>query len=270
MEIITSVQNDLIKDTKKLQQKKYREETNSYLIEGVRLAEEAFQAQVLETVFYSESLLETERGLALYQHLSLALTGGAVLQEVSPQVLKALAETESPQGSVAIARRQANELSQLQLKEAALVLIADSLQDPGNLGTMIRTAWCAGAAAVICLPGTADPYNGKTVRASMGGIFNVPVLTGLSWEQVREWCKQQELQLVAGGLQGQEHFSLQYGPRVALVIGSEGQGLTNVALDEVEAQVTIPLAPGAESLNAAVACGILVYEIVRQRAEAQG
>jgi len=266
MEIISSVQNQLIKESRKLQQRKYREEQKAFLIEGVRLAEEALPRGALTTVFYTEQLLQSERGQALYQRLQEKATAGLVLQEVTPQVLKTLAETESPQGIVAIARQQDKPLSRLSLPERALFLIADSLQDPGNLGTMIRTAWCAGADGVICLPGTVDPYNGKTVRASMGGIFNVPVFTGLAWPEVRDWCRSQGVQIVAGDLAGQPHYSLNYAPKTALVIGNEGQGLTHVRPEQVDALVTIPLAPGAESLNAAVACGILVYEIVRQRA----
>jgi len=265
MEIITSVQNQLIKETKKLQQRKYREETRRFLIEGVRLTEEALQGGVLETVFYTENVFETDRARALLHSLMEKQNESISLHEVTPQVLKIITETESPQGIMGIARQQDNKLGQMILPELALVLIADSLQDPGNLGTMIRTAWCAGVDAVVCLPGTVDPYNGKTVRASMGGIFNVAIITGVEWEDVRVWCQEQQLQLVAGDLHGQKHFTLDYSPRVALVIGNEGQGLTQVLPEQVDANITIPLAQGAESLNAAVACGVLVYEIMRQR-----
>lgn len=266
MEIISSTQNQLVKDTKKLQQRKYREEMKHFLVEGVRLAEEAYKAGVLETLFYSENVLDTERGRALLHTLNEKQSAQIYLQEVTPQVLHVLAETESPQGLVGIVRQQENNLEQQLLSQTALILIADSLQDPGNLGTMIRTAWCAGVDAVVCLPGTVDPYNGKTVRASMGGIFNVAIITGVEWDSVWAWCQEQRLQIVAGGLHGQPHFTLDYAPKVALVIGNEGQGLTHVQPEQIDAQVTIPLAVGAESLNAAVACGVLVYEIMRQKA----
>lgn len=265
MEIITSMQNQLVKETKKLQQRKYREETKLFLIEGVRLTEEALQAGVLETVFYTENVFESERGRTLLNLLMERYTESISLYQVTPQVLKILTETESPQGIMGVARQKNYNLGQMILPESALILVVDTLQDPGNLGTMIRTAWCAGVDAVVCLPGTVDPYNGKTVRASMGGIFNVSVITGVEWGDVRAWCQEQRLQLVAGGLHGQEHFALDYSNRVSLVIGNEGQGLTQVLPEQVDANVTIPLAQGAESLNAAVACGVLVYEIMRQR-----
>jgi len=261
MEIITSGQNRLIKETKKLQQRKYREERKLFLVEGVRLVEEALYSGNCQKAFYSKRLLSTERGEALLQKLRERLPTKDDLVAVSPQVLKLLADTESDQGVLAIARQQDYELDTLRLGDRALLLVADSLQDPGNLGTMLRTAWCAGVDAVICLPGTVDPYNSKTVRASMGGIFHVPVIMRIGWEQVREWCRKQEVQLVAGDLQGQPYYSQSYADRVALVIGNEGQGLIQVKAEQLAARVTIPLAPGAESLNAAVACGVLLFHI---------
>lgn len=265
MEIISSVHNSLIKEANKLKQRKYREERSRFLIEGVRLAEEALKAGALETVFYNENLAETARGRALLQKLLEMPVFQGMLQQVTPQVLKTLAETDSPQGIVGIARKGIKPLDQLHLREESLVLIADAIQDPGNLGAMIRTAWCADAEAVICLPQTVDPYNGKTVRSSMGGIFNINIITGIEWEVLLTWCRKERMQTVAGSLKGQKHFTPAYLPRVALIIGNEGQGLIHVRPEQVDASVTIPLARGAESLNAAVACGIIMYEIIRQR-----
>ena len=121
------------------------------------------------------------------------------LYKVRPQVIKALAETENPQGIVAVARMETVPPALFEVGGGGKpLLVIDGLQDPGNLGTLIRTAWGAGARAVVCLPGTADPYNGKTVRASMGGIFHVPVITGAEWERLREWLRHNEYCLVAG------------------------------------------------------------------------
>lgn len=262
MEIICSRQNPLIKETIKLQQKKYREETGRFLLEGIRLVEEAVTAGRLEEVFVEESLCSSKRGQELFRSIE---KSSLRYFQVSKEILKALAETESPQGIVGVARQAGTSLADLKIKNG-LILIIDGLQDPGNLGTICRTAWAAGVDALFCLPGTVDSYNGKTIRATMGGIFHVPVVTGVDWNTLREWCKVQGFQLVAGDLRADKrHFDLTYRERIALLIGNEAQGLLTVQPEDVDELVIIPLMDQAESLNASVACGILIYEVIRQR-----
>lgn len=268
MEMIHSVQNTLIKETKKLQQKKYRDEKGCFLVEGVRLVEEGLASSCLTEVFYDDTLLETARGRELLhkieQHNSQNPVRTLQCHLVSPQVIKALAETETPQGIAAIALKKTLTLDSLP-PGGNLLLIVDGLQDPGNLGTMIRTAWAAGVQAVICLPQTVDPYNGKAVRSTMGGIFHIPIICGPDWPLVSRWCRSRRYQLVAGNLEGEKYSNVSFSGKAALVIGNEGQGLMSVGYGEVDLNVRIPLLGGAESLNAAVACGILLYEIIRQR-----
>jgi TrmH family RNA methyltransferase len=156
-------------------------------------------------------------------------------------------------------------LSDVKIKNG-LVLILDGLQDPGNLGTIWRTAWAAGVDALFCLPGTVEPYNSKTIRATMGGVFHVPIVTTTEWTSLRQWCQDEGFELVAGDLRAEKsHFAVNYTERVALLIGNEAQGFLTVKLEDVETRVKIPMQNNAESLNAAVASGILVYEIIRQR-----
>ncbi|MDX9871439.1 MAG: RNA methyltransferase [Clostridia bacterium] len=269
MEKITSVQNTLIKETKKLQQKKHRELQQKYLVEGVRLLEEALKTDVLESFFYDETLLKTARGNDLLQKIleyqvSVSHTN---VHEVTEAVLKDLAETETPQGAVAVARQKHASLEGLRRDKAdGLLLILDGLQDPGNLGTLLRTAWACGAKAVITLPGTAEAYNGKVVRATMGSIFYIPVVPDVSWEDVFNWCREEGYTLAAGDMAGEKLYTeVAYPPKTALVIGNEGQGLKNVRAEELDCRVRIPLANGVESLNAAVAGGILLYEIIRDK-----
>ncbi|MGI6605982.1 MAG: TrmH family RNA methyltransferase [Peptococcia bacterium] len=274
MEIIESRQNNLIKERIKLQQKKYRQSTGLFLVEGVRMVEEAWAAGQLTEVFVDDTVSSSPRGARLFQQLlepnqekerNKASTVNCHL--VKPDILRLLAETESPQGIVGVASQTSVELSTLQIRHG-LILILDGIQDPGNLGTIWRTAWAAGVDAIFCLPGTVDPYNGKTVRATMGGVFHVPVFAGTvsEWPALRQWCAKEGFQLVAGELgASRTHYDVSYGDRVALVIGNEAQGLLTVAPTELAERVKIPLMDGAESLNAAVACGILVYEVLRQR-----
>lgn len=264
METITSVQNILIKETKKLKLKKFREQTGSFLLEGIRLAEEALRSGTLERVFFTGQLLETERGRLLLKDIS---NSKSQIQtyEVTGEVLKTLAETETPQGIVGAARKMEYKLEDLKDLKDSIIVTADGISDPGNLGTIIRTAWAAGAAAVVCLQGTADPFNSKTVRSSMGGIFLLPVITDIKWKDLLSWSKEQGYFLTAGELEGSElYYRVNYRPKTMLIIGSEGFGLVSVNGDDLDSRVRIPLKDGAESLNAAVACGIILFEIRKQ------
>lgn len=259
MEEIQSIHNNLVRESKKLLQKKYRDKLGKYLVEGIRLVEEACKSDSLEVAFYDDSLLLSIRG----QDLINEIKNKCNVYKVDYKVLKELVETDSPQGIVGVVAKK--EISLANLSKGVLV-VADGLQDPGNLGTIIRTAWAAGAKALVCLSGTVDPYNGKTIRATMGGIFHLPVLTKIQWTDMYMWCCKNNYKLVAGDISAQEnYFSLNYENRTALIIGSEGHGLVNVEVEQVDYLVKIPLLNGAESLNAAVACGILLYEMLRQQ-----
>jgi len=272
MEIIRSVHNPLVKEIKKLQHKKYREEKGEFLVEGVRLVEEGLESGRIRGILYDETLLNSERGKQLLHKIEQMTEqkakqkGIAFIFRVVPQVIKSLAETQTPQGIVAVAAREpVTMLSLDRAKKEQLLLVIDGLQDPGNMGTLVRTAWCAGAAAVVCLPGTTDPFGGKAVRSTMGGIFRIPVITGVEWDYLRDWCRENEYGLVAGDLSAEDtYYSVAYPHKTALIIGNEGQGLLNVDPAQLDYRVRIPLKNGAESLNAAVAGGILLYEIIRQ------
>lgn len=264
VEMIESRRNTIIKERIKLQQKKYRQKTGCFLVEGIRLVEEALTAGRLAEAFVDETLGQTERGRQLLQSLA---ENAVVSYQVTREILRDLAETESPQGIVGVASQIQEKIAALQLSHG-LIIILDGIQDPGNLGTIWRTAWAAGVDAIFCLPGTVDPYNGKTVRATMGGVFHVPVFCGeeIEWTTIQQWAKARGFQLVAGLLgASQHHYEVTYGKRVALIIGNEAKGLLTVAPAELDNLVQIPLIEGAESLNAAVASGILVYEVLRQR-----
>lgn len=274
MEVISSVQNPVVKEAKKLKQKKHRDIRGMYLIEGIRLTEEALHASCLQDVFFDDTLLKRKRGQGLLQKI---IEQGKIEQgkekeaitcyQTTGQVLKTLAETETPQGIVAVVRKAVYPLRLLTDKgRERVLLIIDGVGDPGNLGTLIRTAWAAGAAGVVCLPGTTDPFNGKAVRASMGGVFHVPLVTEESWPDVRDWCREFGYRLVAGDIGAKRYYyEPAYGEKTAVIIGNEGEGLQLVKPEEIDCSVKIPLRGKAESLNAAVSGGILLYEILRQR-----
>ena len=262
MEVIFSRQNPLLKERCKLHQKKYREKTGLFLIEGLRLVEEAVKAGMAKEVFMEESLLHSERGQELVNTLD---NKSLRIFQVNQEIIKALADTESPQGIVGVIEQKKLTLSDVRVNKG-LVLILDGLQDPGNFGSVWRTAWAAGVDAIFCLPGTVEPYNSKIIRATMGGVFHVPIVTDVEWISLRQWCQEEGFELVAGDIRAEEsYFTINYAPRVALLIGNEAKGFLTVNIEEVRTRVKIPMQREAESLNAAVACGILVYEIIRQR-----
>jgi TrmH family RNA methyltransferase len=273
-EVIVSLRNRRVLECRKLRQKKYRTRGGKYLAEGLRLAEEAVQSGAAEDLFFRESFglvsggdpgADRERRL-----LERAEAAGCRLWRIDDRVFASLAQTQSPQGVIALTRRRWTRLEAPETDPAADGnmgwLALDGIQDPGNLGTMIRTAWAAGARGVLCLPDTADPYEGKCVRASMGGIFHVPVITDVTWEALREYCLAGGFTLaVADAAAEALYYDISWPSRTVLCIGNEARGFTGIPREEAAIRVRIPLERGAESLNAAVACGILLYEIRRGR-----
>jgi TrmH family RNA methyltransferase len=255
--MITSSHNPKIQQVRTLLgRKQAREEANSFVLEGVRLAEEALVAGYRPAlVLYSGEL--SERGWAVLQGFSNA---GADLEEVSPGLLDSLSATETSQGLLAVCP-----LLELPLPEQPdFVLIADQVRDPGNLGTLLRTAVAAGVQAVLLAPGTADPFAPKVLRAGMGAHFRIP-LRNLSWEEIVQICKPRLRIYLAEASEGTPCWQLDLRRPVALVVGGEAEGATPEARRVVDGWVTIPMPGKSESLNAAIAASILMFEIVRQR-----
>lgn len=245
MTIITSKANPLIKQTKKLQQKKYR--TRSYLIEGWHLFEEARAAgAIFEHVFVLEEAQE-------------ALAGLDGLVVVSPEVLKDLADSPTPQGLVAEVRLPDQDLTSL---AQGRYLVLDDVQDPGNVGTMIRTADAAGYDGVLLTSKTADIYNAKTLRAMQGSHFHLPIHR-LERQDLIAQVKALGLPLLATTLseQSQDYRQLPSHQHFALVMGNEGAGISRDMAEQADVLVHITMPGQAESLNVAVAAGILMFHL---------
>jgi TrmH family RNA methyltransferase len=264
---ITSVHNPLVKRLCLLHERKGREEAGSFLVEGVHLVEEALLsgAAVVSVIF------DGEKGIDPVCSRALERRGGEGIHLIaaSPAVMAKLSDTKSPQGIVAEVKkpqRDWNEtLRQLSSRDF-LVLMLDGIQDPGNLGTILRTAEAAGADAVIIGKGTVDLYNGKVVRSTMGALFRLPVFSCPLLEAAAQ------LQSLGGELyvtslgEGTERYDrLPYDGKIAIVIGNEARGVSREMLAAANRRVHIPLYGQAESLNAAVAAGIMLYEAQRQR-----
>jgi TrmH family RNA methyltransferase len=179
----------------------------------------------------------------------------------SEHALKAAADTVTPQGIVAVIPVPA---APAEIGPLPLVLVLDGLQDPGNLGTILRSAWAAGAGAVVTTPGTADPYSPKVVRAGMGAHFHLALLPEQPWPQIARLVAGRQV-LLAEARGGTPYDQVAWSQPTALIIGSEAHGSGPEARALATATVSIPLAEGVDSLNAAVAASILLFEARRQR-----
>ncbi len=245
-----------------LQQRKGRRRQGLTVAEGVRLVEEALDAGVLfRGAVVGKSLGETSRGSALLRDLA---SHAVRLEQVSDRALHDLSETETPQGVVAVIDPPRFELSAVRPQPGSAVLVLDGVQDPGNVGALLRTALAMGAPGAILLSGTADPRNPKVIRAAMGASFRLPAahttVNGLA-----QWAADHDTQLWIADTEGVSIKKLKAPDRLAVVVGNEGVGVRQTLRHLAVRHVAIPLARGAESLNVAVAAGIILYEVQRGR-----
>lgn len=236
-----------------------RERRGLTLAEGVRLVEEAVAVRLpMRHVLVSPALETTPRG----RRLKAALAALSVpCHDMTEVEFDKLAATEHPQGVLAVVEPPQWRLEEIHPSARAPVLVLDGVQDPGNVGTMLRTAHALGAAGVLALPGTAEFTNPKTLRASMGGYFRLPAVA-ITEAGLRDWAAAAGPRVVVAGAGGDPPARWR-GTPLALVLGNEGAG-TRPSLDGwAHGTIGIPVREGAESLNVAVAAGILLYEATR-------
>ena len=216
-------------------------------------------AGVVEAAVHSPGLLKNARGEALLASLTGA---GANLEEVTDAELEKLADTQHPQGIIAVVRAPRWTLSDIKVKMGP-VLVLDGVQDPGNTGTMLRTALGLGAAGIIALPGTVEVTNPKVMRGSMGAVFRLPWVD-LGADEFLAWVRKEKVTLLAAATDGDPISGMEIRLPAAIVLGNEGAGLSPEIRSAGRA-VSIPISRGTESLNVAVAAGILLYEVTRGR-----
>ena len=261
---ITSASNDKIKYLRSLYQKKYRRKYNQFVLEGVRLIEEAVQENVdLSQVFYSEYLLRNEQGEKLLEQLQ---EKEVQIYEIDDGLLQQVADTVSPQGILAIVDKVEYELNDILENKDGLILVVDQIQDPGNLGTIIRTADAAGFDGIITTKGTVSLYNQKTIRATMGSFFRTPIAKVNDLNEFEHGISESDYNLVVADTAGDNyHFDIDYLPATAIIVGNEAHGPRQELIDLADQSIKIPLLGGAESLNVAMATSVIVYEAVRQK-----
>lgn len=241
-----------------LKRRKARERQSLFVAEGVRAVEELLESGLtIEGVLTAPQLSDIARGSALRTRIA---TGGFPAAEVSELEFRSAAETESPQGVLAIARIPERSFDLLKGKSHIRLLVLDAVQDPGNLGTILRTCAAFGVTATVALPGTVDLWNAKVVRAAMGAHFRHPAFHSTPG-QLFTFLDSERIELVGTAASGQDIASFENPDRMALVVGNEGAGLSESIRSRVTKTVAIPIESNVESLNVAVATGILLYEL---------
>lgn len=251
---IESKNNNSFKDIKKLKEKKHRVKNNKYIIEGLRFVDEALKSGVsIDSIIFTENFKEKN------DEFFSKISANVKLIQMNESLLKQLCSTENPQGVLAVVNMQNKEL-----KDGELVILVDKVQDPGNMGTIIRTAHAAGASGIVVIKGTVDIYNDKTLRSTMGSIFYIPVVEDDSLEYIKS-LKEDGYRLVVSSLQGKNNFfeeDLQ--GKVIIAVGNEGNGISDEVYEISDVKVKIPMPGNAESLNVAVATSVMIYEKIRQ------
>lgn len=253
--MITSSQNTKIKLVRALTgRSRERRQAGAFLAEGVRLVEEAFSADwPFQFALFSNDL--SERGNSLRRKL---VERGVEVEEVESRLMGSLSETETSQGILAVLKE-----SQIPIPPSPdFILIPDAIRDPGNLGTLLRTADAAGVETVLVPPETADAFAPKVLRAGMGAHFRLPVHP-LGWDEIREYLK--GLKVYLADMDGESCWETDFRGPLALIVGGEAEGASKQARELADTFVKIPMAEKTESLNAAVAGSVLMFEIKRQR-----
>lgn len=269
MKLITSGENQIYKAAAQLKQKKYRDEQKKYLIEGPNLIREALlNGGKIEMIIRSAEFPEED---FVSENLDPAMTDAEVAV-MSSGLFRKLSDTETPQGILAVVKKRIYTEKEFFSASPAgsyhnsNIIVLDRLQDPGNIGTILRTADAAGYMGAILLKGTADIYSPKIVRAAAGSLFRLPVLMADTPGQVVRLLKGYGKNIICTALNtSRYYYDVDLSENAAVIIGNEGNGVCGEFLDLSDIRIKIPMEGTIESLNAAVSAGILMYESVRQR-----
>jgi len=259
---VTSLANPIIKDIKALSQKKERDETRSFIAEGLKLVIDALDlGWTIKTLVYAKAA----KGKPQVEQVALkTVTSGGLVLEVSEKVLSAITRRDNPQMVVGVFEQRYGDLRTVRPMPGETYVALDRVRDPGNLGTIIRTADAAGASGVVLVGETTDPFSLETVRATMGSVFAMPLIRASIAEFVK-WQKAAGVQLVATHLAGAvDYRTIDYRKKpVVLLMGNEQAGLPDELAREATALARIPQQGRADSLNLAIATGIMLFEARR-------
>lgn len=263
MTYVSSSKNPIIKEVKSLYKKKDRWTSKLYIIEGIKLVSESINFGMdIKYIIYTDSFLNINEGTSLYNEMC----GRDNLVNVPENLFKEICDTENSQGIIAVVSFNLKNKEELLNKENSFLLYLDEIQDPGNLGTIIRSADAFEADGVLLGKGCVDPYNPKVVRATMGSVFRVPLYFIEDNEFLVE-LKNKEYKIYATSLEGSvPNYEITYKDNFVIAIGNESRGVKKEIINLSDALIKIPMPGLAESLNAGVAASIIMYEAMKQRA----
>lgn len=263
--IITSRDNTLLQLARATRDGK---DTQLIFIEGLRLCEEAFRSGLeVRALIYSDELAEKGRAVSLLQSASKSVEK---LAEVSEKLLATVSYTKTPQGIIALARRPASSEDVLDkhYNGVPLLVVMHGINNPVNVGAVLRSAEAAGSTGVIATSHTADPFSPKSLRGAMGSAFRLPIWYGATYHEALDRCRQRKIKTICADLGSEVSYTdVNWRVASALILGPEAAGLTTEEIRAADETVKIPMSGEVESLNVSVASGILLYEAARQRRE---
>ena len=258
--IITSKDNETIKHIRKLKEKKYRDEFGEYIVEGVKLINEAIAEKLdVKTIVICDNCNKTE---TINQNLMYEVAKYSCIY-VDEKVFNTITEVQNPQGILAVVGKK-NKQEEINYNEDVIVIL-DDIQDPGNLGTILRTIDSANLSQVIISKKSGDVYNPKVIRSTMGAIFRINVIESHNLSETIKNLKKHKFTIISTSLDTDKTiYDIQY-KKVAIVIGNEANGVSKEIQEISDSKIKIPMLGKTESLNASVATGIVLYEYVRQK-----
>lgn len=260
---LTSKDNSVIKRLRSLSDPKHRKKEQSFLIEGVKMVEEALRDRAGVTLLVASPALVQHHGKGV---LKLAEARSIEVIWISDKLMDAVSESKTPQPIMAVVRMKEHSRDTLLEHVSKLIILAHQLQDPGNLGTIIRTVEAVGAAGVALTPNTVDPFSSKAVRASMGSILRIPVVRIGGTSAFVKLCKQSGFQIAATVLtDAQSPYDVDLTKPTVMIVGQEGAGLPQNVIADVDLLVRVPMARSIDSLNVATSAAVILYEVMRQR-----
>lgn len=265
MHIITSKDNEIIKHIRKLKEKKYRDEYNEYVVEGVKIVEEAIKenAKIKQVIVCND----TTKTYEIPTHIMLEIAKFDCIY-VSDKIFNYITQVTNPQGVMAIIEKQDKNM-QIDYNQDIIVML-DDVQDPGNLGTILRTVDSIGLNQIIVSKGTADSFNSKVVRSTMGAIFRLKIIEEDDLIKTIKELRKHHFKLLVTSLQTENSiYDIDFSKKI-IVIGNEANGVSKEIQDLADEKAKIPMLGRTESLNASVAAGIVMYEYVRQKITRKG
>lgn len=257
---ISSSQNPLIKDIKSLNRKKNRWKYRLFIIEGIKIIEEAIINGIrIKNILFSDSFFESEEGRFFYNNIK----NRDNIVKIKDSLFNSISDTENPQGIMGVCEFNIRDFSDMDGLNNPSILFLDAVQDPGNMGTIIRSADAFNIDGIILGEGSVDPYNLKVVRATMGSIFRVPLyMCDNSIESIVD-LKDKGFDILATSLNGSAIYDSDFSGKILCVIGNEANGVNPKILEISDKHIKIPMPGNAESLNAGVAASIIMYEAMR-------